>query len=167
MIDEVILVNKDDQELGTCEKMEAHKLGLMHRAFSVLLYNSKGEMLLQQRASHKYHSAGLWSNACCSHPRPGESMEVAVARRLQEELGVVCKVKEIDRFVYQADFENGLQEHELDYVFKGLVEELPEGNPEEVQAMKFMNQDEMLADMKAKPMNYTVWFRLIMERLTK
>ncbi|MEQ9229243.1 MAG: isopentenyl-diphosphate delta-isomerase, partial [Cyclobacteriaceae bacterium] len=113
MIDEVILVDKDDQELGTCEKMEAHKLGLMHRAFSVLLYNSKGEMLLQQRADHKYHSAGLWSNACCSHPRPGESMEDAVARRLQEELGVVCKVKEIDRFVYHADFENGLQEHEL------------------------------------------------------
>lgn len=167
MIERVILVNEDDQEIGTAEKMEAHLTGQLHRAFSVLLYNMDGDMLLQQRADKKYHSAGLWSNACCSHPRPGESIKDAAKRRLLEELGVELDVNEVDKFVYRAEFENGLTEHELDYVFTGFIDRIPVGNPDEVKGLKFMKIDDLERDLRNNSERYTVWFRLIMDRLSK
>src|SRR4249919_2599143 len=113
---EVILVNEQNEAIGTMEKMEAHRKALLHRAFSVFIFNSKGEMLLQQRALNKYHSGGLWTNACCSHPRPGELIEDAATRRLKEELGFETPLKKIFQFTYQASFDNGLTEHEFDHV---------------------------------------------------
>ncbi|HCI57152.1 MAG TPA: isopentenyl-diphosphate delta-isomerase, partial [Bacteroidetes bacterium] len=118
----VILVDEQDREIGEAEKMQTHKLGLLHRAFSVLIYNTKGEMLLQQRAETKYHSGGLWSNACCGHPRPGEKIEDAARRRLKEELGFNCSLKFSFKFIYKASFENSLKEHELDHVFTGIYD---------------------------------------------
>src|SRR5258705_9255778 len=119
MKEEVILVNENDEQVGVMEKMEAHQKGLLHRAFSVFIFNEKGQMLLQQRAATKYHSGGKWSNACCSHPRPGEELEAAAKRRLREELGIGTTLKKIFEFSYKVEFENGLTENELDHVFAG------------------------------------------------
>ena len=119
-MEQVILVNENDQEVGTMEKMEVHRLGVLHRAFSVFIFNERGQMLLQQRAMQKYHSAGLWTNACCSHPRPGEEVGSAASRRLNEELGFATALNPIFNFVYKATFENGLTEHEFDHVFFGI-----------------------------------------------
>src|SRR6186713_976701 len=123
-MEHVILVDNDDNDLGSMEKMEAHRKGILHRAFSVLLFNSKGEMLLQKRAAHKYHSAGLWTNTCCSHPRPGEQMEEAVRRRLQEEMGIECQPDYAYKFLYKVKL-NDLIEYEMDYVFVGEFNEGP------------------------------------------
>jgi isopentenyl-diphosphate delta-isomerase len=140
MIEEVILVDANDKAIGSMEKMEAHEKGLLHRAFSILLINEKGEMLLQQRAIEKYHSPGLWTNACCSHPRPSESNLDAAHRRLQEELGMSVELKEIFHFTYRAEFDDGLIEHEIDHVFLGLTNVNPT-----------INSDK-----------YTAWFNLLM-----
>ena len=131
-MENVILVNKDDCEVGVMEKMEAHQKGLLHRAFSVFLFNKKGEILLQQRAKHKYHSGGLWTNTCCSHPRPGESLSKATQRRLREEMGIKCEMRPAFSFIYKKKFANGLTEHELDHVFLGRFDGTPEINKEEV-----------------------------------
>src|SRR5258708_894916 len=122
MEERVILVNDQDEEIGTEEKMCAHEKGLLHRAFSIFIYNSKGEMLLQRRAKIKYHSGGLWTNACCSHPRKGETIEKAAHRRLKEEFGFDCNLKNAFSFIYQADLDKGLKEHEFDYVLTGLYD---------------------------------------------
>ncbi|MCB0842548.1 MAG: isopentenyl-diphosphate Delta-isomerase [Bacteroidetes bacterium] len=159
-MENVILVNKDDCEVGVMEKMEAHQKGLLHRAFSVFLFNKKGEILLQQRAKHKYHSGGLWTNTCCSHPRPGESLSKATQRRLREEMGIKCEMRPAFSFIYKKKFANGLTEHELDHVFLGRFDGTPEINKEEVEAWKYMGLEEIRADLEQNPEDYTAWFKI-------
>jgi isopentenyl-diphosphate delta-isomerase len=163
-LDEVILVNEKDEVIGHMEKMEAHEKALLHRAFSVFIFNSKGELLLQQRALHKYHSAGLWTNTCCSHPRPGESTESAALRRLKEEMGMICPLTHKSAFVYQIKFKNGLTEHEYDHVFIGECDTDPKINPEEVNTFKWVSMTELKAQLKREPERYTYWFKLAIER---
>jgi isopentenyl-diphosphate delta-isomerase len=159
----VILVDEHNREVGLMEKMEAHHKGLLHRAFSVFVFNENGELLLQRRAFGKYHSEGLWTNTCCSHPFPGESILEAGKRRLFEEMGFTCELSEVFAFIYKAELENGLIEHELDHVLVGFSEETPHLNLEEVSAFKWMSVDEIKADMKENPLQYTAWFRILIE----
>ncbi len=161
----VILVDRDDREIGIEEKLKAHREGRLHRAFSVLLFNSRGEMLLQQRAMGKYHSAGLWSNTCCSHPRPGEPVEAAAKRRLQEEMGIACPLEKAFDFIYRAEFANGLIEHELDHVFIGRYDGAVRPAPEEVMAYRWERIETLRSDLQSTPENFTVWFGLVMEKL--
>lgn len=161
--EQVILVDADDQELGLMDKQEAHIKGLLHRAFSVLVFNAKGEMLLQKRALHKYHSAGLWTNTCCSHPRSGETVEQAAHRRLHEEMGFDCELTLKHKFIYKAPFTNGLTEHELDYVFVGTYDEDPAFNSHEVESFQWMSLEKLSADMQIDPGLYTIWFKIIMD----
>ncbi|MCU0421224.1 MAG: isopentenyl-diphosphate Delta-isomerase [Bacteroidia bacterium] len=162
--DHVVLVDESNNELGTMEKMEAHEKALLHRAFSVFIFNDKGELLLQQRAFHKYHSAGLWTNTCCSHPRAGESLMEAVQRRLQEEMGFTCEVREKFKFIYKAPFDNGLTEHELDFIYTGTYNLDPVVNPDEVNAYKWMRLDDIIAEVYHKPYLYTEWFKIILKQ---
>jgi isopentenyl-diphosphate Delta-isomerase len=158
--EEVVLVNEQDEPMGVMEKMEAHKKALLHRAFSVFIFNSKGEMLLQQRALQKYHSAGLWTNACCSHPRPGEDTRDAAMRRLQEELGFTAGLKKVFDFVYRSEFENGLTEFEFDHVFVGIHDGEIHPDRDEVVDYRFVSPEEIRADLESHPTKYTAWFRL-------
>lgn len=144
--------------------MEAHEKGVLHRAFSVIIYNSKGEMLLQQRALHKYHSGGLWTNACCSHPRPGENIVDAGNRRLSEEMGLSAELSIKNHFIYQASFDNGLIEHEFDYVLEGKTDLEPVINPEEVNAYKWVGPEELKQSIVDDPELYTFWFRELFHR---
>lgn len=160
----VILVNENDEPLGTMEKMEAHEKALLHRAFSVFVFNDKGETMLQQRALHKYHSPGLWTNTCCSHQREGETNIEAGTRRLQEEMGFVTPLKEVFSFIYKAPFDNGLTEHELDHVMTGFYSDDPVINPEEVADWKWMSLDAIREDMDKHPEHYTAWFRIIFQK---
>jgi len=167
-MEKVILVDKDDNQVGIEEKIKAHKEGILHRALSVFVFNSKGEMLLQKRAAHKYHSAGLWSNACCSHPRPGEKTEDAAQRRIKEEMGFDCSLEEIFVFLYRKQFDNGLTEHELDHVFIGVSDDIiPKPSPDEVEDWKFMKVLELEEDIKNNPNDYTYWFKEILSRTVK
>lgn len=166
-MEQVILVNENDEVVGHMDKLEAHEKGLLHRAFSVFIFNTKGEMLLQRRAMDKYHSAGLWSNTCCSHPRPDEGVEQAASRRLKEEMGLQCELKSIFSFQYKVDFENGLTEHEMDYVLVGVTNEMPKPNRTEVMDWKFMSNLEIERELKADPEKYTYWFRLCFNDLRK
>lgn len=164
MIEEqVILVNKDDEQLGTMPKLEAHKKGVLHRAFSVFITNDKGELLLQQRAASKYHSPLLWANTCCSHQREGESNITAGKRRLQEEMGFVTELKDVFSFIYRAPFDNGLTEHELDHVLVGTYNENPIINSEEVESFKWMTLEAVKVDMVVHPEIYTEWFKIIFD----
>lgn len=167
MIEQVILVNEEDVEIGVMEKQEAHEKALLHRAFSVLIFNQQGEMLLQQRAAEKYHSPGLWTNACCSHPRPGEAIEAAAHRRLHEELGFDCALTYKHKFIYKAAFDNGLTEHELDTIFTGIYNDTPVFNTAEVAACRWVNMDALQQEMQANPEHFTVWFRLILSNYVK
>lgn len=164
MIEEVILVNEEDQVLGTMEKMEAHEKALLHRAFSVFVFNDKNELMLQQRALHKYHSPGLWTNTCCSHQRMGETDEAAARRRLQEEMGFVCDVEELFSFVYKAEFENGLTEHEFDHVFVGRYDHTPSINEDEVADWRWISLEDLHKEMKDRPEDFTAWFKIIFEK---
>lgn len=161
MEEKVILVSKNDDQLGLMGKMEAHEKGVLHRAFSVFVFNNKGELLLQQRALEKYHSPGLWTNTCCSHQRDGESNIDAGKRRLQEEMGFSCALEEVFWFVYKASFENGLTEHELDHVMVGYYQDDPEINKEEVASFKWMSLEDIKADILNQPGLYTEWFKII------
>lgn len=165
-LEQVVLVNEQDQEIGRMEKLEAHEKGQLHRAFSVFLYNQKGEMLLQRRALHKYHSGGLWTNTCCSHPRPGESNHAAASRRLVEEMGISCEFDHAFSFLYRQQV-GTLIEHELDHVFIGQFDGDAQINMEEVAEWKFMPIDALKADMDLHPENYTIWFRLCFERVER
>lgn len=158
--EQVILVNEQDEELGCFPKLGAHQEGLLHRAFSVFIFTSTGHLLLQQRADDKYHSPGLWSNACCSHPRPGETTHAAATRRLKEEMGMDCFLNEVFQFVYRVSFNNGLTEHEYDHVFFGTSDAVPELNPQEVKNWKHVNMEELTADMQKNPGNYTEWLKI-------
>jgi isopentenyl-diphosphate Delta-isomerase len=157
---EVILVNERDEPVGSMEKMEAHRKALLHRAFSVFIFNSRGEMLLQQRAANKYHSAGLWTNACCSHPAPGEDTLMAAERRLQEEMGFGVPLHKIFDFTYKTDFENGLTEYEFDHVFAGNYDEVIKPNPDEVQDFCFKTMEEIKESLLSHPQKYTSWFHI-------
>jgi len=158
--EEVILVNEYDMPLGAMEKLEAHRKALLHRAFSVFIFNGKGEMLLQQRASQKYHSAGLWTNACCSHPRPGEDTREAAIRRLKEELGFTTGLEKIFDFTYRSEFENGLTEFEFDHVFVGRYDKGVFPNKEEVSDYCYKPLNEIGASLGSDPGKYTAWFHL-------
>jgi isopentenyl-diphosphate delta-isomerase len=157
---QVILVDEKDNVLGFMEKMEAHRKGLLHRAFSIFIFNASNEMLLQQRALTKYHSAGLWSNACCSHPYPGEETKLAAQRRLNEEMGFKTYLKKTFDFVYGASFENGLAENEFDHVFVGEYNGEIKFNLEEVMDYSFKSMKEIGQELKTKPEKYTAWFHI-------
>lgn len=161
-MEHVVLVDEHDREVGTMEKMEAHRVGRLHRAFSVLVFNSKGELLIQQRADSKYHSAGLWTNTCCSHPRPEESIQSASARRLLEEMGIDAEPQFAYKFIYRVELGEALVEHELDHVFKATYDGVPVTDPAEVQNWKFIAVDELLKDVARSPEKYTYWFQLIL-----
>ena len=160
----VILVNENDEQIGLMPKMEAHEKALLHRAFSVFVFNDKNELMLQQRALHKYHSPGLWTNTCCSHQREGESNIQAGKRRLQEEMGFVTDLKEVISFIYKAPFDNGLTEHEFDHVIIGNYNNKPIINPDEVADWKWMSLEAIKVDMNVNPELYTAWFKIIFEK---
>jgi isopentenyl-diphosphate Delta-isomerase len=163
-MEHVILVDEQDQEIGTMEKMEAHQRALLHRAFSILIFNMKGEMLLQQRAIGKYHSGGLWTNACCSHPQPGESIEAAGQRKLLQEMGFVCHLNYSHKFLYKVELDNQLTEYEWDYVLVGYYDGIPSVNPDEAQAWKYQSLESICKDADENPDDYTRWFRLILKQ---
>ena len=162
--EKVILVNEKDEPIGLMPKMEAHEKGLLHRAFSVFVFNDKNELMLQQRALSKYHSPGLWTNTCCSHQREGESNIEAGIRRLQEEMGFTTDLKDTMAFIYKAPFDNGLTEHEFDHILVGNFNASPNLNPEEVSAWKWMNLNEVQKSMKHHPELYTEWFKIIFDK---
>ncbi len=162
MEERVILVNEQDEVVGEMPKMEAHEKGVLHRAFSVFIFNDKGHMMLQRRADDKYHSPGLWSNTCCSHPRLNESNVEAGERRLQEEMGFTVSLTPAFSFIYRAEFGNGLIEHELDHVLIGNYNEEPKVNPDEVGAWDWVEVNKLVKDMKVNPNNYTFWFNNLM-----
>jgi isopentenyl-diphosphate delta-isomerase len=156
----VILVDERDESVGTMEKMEAHKKGALHRAFSVFVMNKQGEMLIQQRAVEKYHSGGLWSNACCSHPAPGEETMDAAHRRLKEEMGFDCELRQLFSLTYKQEVGKGLIEHEIDHIYVGQYEGQPSINPKEVKSYQYVDMREVDRWMLEKPEEFTSWFRL-------
>ncbi|MDT0559299.1 isopentenyl-diphosphate Delta-isomerase [Ichthyenterobacterium sp. W332] len=160
----VILVNEHDEKVGLMPKLEAHEKALLHRAFSVFIFNSKNELMLQQRALHKYHSPGLWTNTCCSHQRDGETNIEAGKRRLHEEMGFVTELEEATSFIYKAPFDNGLTEHEYDHVMTGYFEDNPVINPNEVADWKWMKLEDVRKDITLNPSEYTAWFKIIFDR---
>lgn len=159
-MEEVVLVDEQDNQIGTEEKLKAHQEGKLHRAFSVFIFNEKGELLLQQRALTKYHCPGLWSNTVCSHPRPGEQVEAAAHRRMKEELGFDGPVKEVFSFIYKVKFDNGLTEHEFDHVLVGKFEPKPVLNKDEVAAVKWVGMQELKKDIKKSPEKYSYWLHV-------
>lgn len=164
-MESVVLVNPKDDVVGSMDKLEAHKKGQLHRAFSVLVFNSKGEMLLQKRAKNKYHSGGLWTNACCSHPRPEENCSVAAKRRLVEEIGIEADPKYLYKFIYKADLDNDLTEYEYDHVYTCITDQLPILNIDEAEDFKYVKVNELLDDVKTNPDTYTFWFKVITDNL--
>jgi len=164
MEENVILVDEQDNQLGLMPKMEAHEKAVLHRAFSVFIFNIKGELMLQQRAAHKYHSPLLWTNTCCSHQRDGETNIVAGKRRLEEEMGFKTDLKEVFSFVYKAPFDNGLTEHELDHVLIARWNDDPNVNPDEVDSFDWQSVEWVATDMKNNPDRYTEWFKIIYDR---
>jgi isopentenyl-diphosphate delta-isomerase len=166
-MDYVILVNDRDEETGIMEKMQAHREGRMHRAISIFIFDTNGKLLLQQRALTKYHSAGLWTNTCCSHPRPGESNLDAANRRLKEEMGLQCPLMQTFSFTYHSMYENGMTEYEFDYVFLGVTDALPVPDPKEAQGFRYVDLKELEEDMDINPHTYTSWFKICMPPLKK
>lgn len=161
----VILVDGNDNEIGTIGKMEAHRLGRLHRAFSIFVFNTRGELLLQRRALSKYHSGGLWSNTCCGHPRIGEKTVDAARRRLQEEMGIDCTLEEVFSFLYSVKFAHDLSENEYDHVMIGKYNAAPDPNPEETCDWKWSHIDHLKHDMDTHPDKYTYWSRKSLERV--
>ena len=162
--EQVILVNEADEEIGLMPKLEAHEKAVLHRAFSVFILNDKNELMMQQRAAHKYHSPLLWTNTCCSHQRAGESNIQAGQRRLGEEMGFKADLRELFHFIYKAPFDNGLTEHELDHVMIGYSAEVPQINKDEVESWKYMSIEDVKRDMSVNPEIYTVWFKIIFDK---
>lgn len=170
-IEEVVLVDEDDQAIGTMEKHEAHRQGRLHRAFSIFLFDAEGRILLQQRASNKYHSAALWTNTCCGHPRPGERLATAAKRRLHEEMGLMADLDHRFAFTYKAAVGNGLTEHEFDHVFLGRATTTPTPDPGEAQDWRPAGINELSAEMEDHPERFTAWLHicwpLVREQLLK
>lgn len=165
MKEEVVLVNSNDEEIGVMEKLEAHHKAMLHRAFSVLLFNDKNEFLLQKRASEKYHCANMWTNTCCSHPRAGESLNQAVNRRLKEEMGIICETQKLFDFIYKVELEDHMFEHEFDHVFVGQFNGTPIPNPNEVEDWKYISLASLTSDLNQNPAQYTPWFKLILKEI--
>ena len=163
----VVLVDEQDNAIGTMEKQQAHVEGVLHRAFSIFIFNSEKKLLLQKRASSKYHCGGLWTNTCCSHPRETENIQDAALRRLHEEMGMQCELNAIFSFVYKAEFENGLTEHEFDHVFFGQSDQTPELNLEEVEDYRYIGLSELQEEIKEAPQNFTPWFLIALDRVTE
>lgn len=161
----VLLVDEQDNQIGQMGKMEAHIKGVLHRAFSVFIFNEDNELILQQRAFSKYHSPGLWTNTCCSHPRDGETADSAAHRRMVEEIGFDCDFSEAFTFLYKSDVGGGLIEHEFDHVFIGKSEKKPFINEKEVGDWKYMKMEDIRADMDKNPGKYTVWFRIAFDEV--
>jgi isopentenyl-diphosphate delta-isomerase len=160
MINEVILVNPQDYPIGQLEKLAAHEQGLLHRAFSVFIFNSKGQLLLQKRHEDKYHCGSLWTNTCCSHPRPGETTQMAAERRLKEELGFSVPLTHKGHFIYRAEFDNGLTEHELDHVFVGKTDLInPPYNKAEIGELKWIDVSTLKYELEQSHTRYTPWLR--------
>lgn len=160
MNERLILVDENDNVTGAMDKLAVHKAGALHRAFSVFIFNHDDEILLQQRADEKYHSAGLWSNTCCSHPLEGEKTNVAVSRRLKEEMGIECNTEFQFSFIYKTVFENGLTEHELDHVYFGKSNEMPVPDPKEVKDWKYIKIEKLKQEIISHPENYSVWLKI-------
>ena len=167
MEEQVILVDKNDNYIGRIGKLEAHQKGLLHRALSVFIFNYKGEMLLQKRAFNKYHTAGLWSNTACSHPRLNELVKSAAERRLKEEMGMKCDIFYAFNFIYNASFNNGLVENELDHVFIGFSDKIPKPNPSEVVDYRYISVNDLLNEIKLRPHLFTPWFKICLNRVLK
>ena len=165
--DKVILVDVNDNQIGLMSKLEAHEKGVLHRAFSVFIFNNNGELMLQKRALTKYHSPGLWTNTCCSHQREGESNIYSAKRRLSEEMGFVTELQEKTSFIYKAKFDNGLIEHELDHIIVGNYNQSPIINSFEVDSWKWMSMEDIKNNIKDQPYNYTAWFKIIFEKYYK
>ena len=161
--EKVILVDENDNQVGLMPKLEAHQKGLLHRAFSIFIFNSKYELLLQKRASSKYHSGGLWTNTCCSHPREGEEILDAAKRRLIEEMGIDTSLRKVHDFIYKAELDNDLTEHEFDHVFYGIYNEDPIINKDEADDFKWIDMDSLNEDIKTNGNNYTIWFKIAFE----
>lgn len=163
----IILVNEKDEEIGLMPKLEAHQKGLLHRAFSILIFNKKGELLIHKRALNKYHSAGLWTNTCCSHPRAGETVLEAAKRRLNEEMGMSCELRFAYKFIYKTDLENKLIEHELDHVFIGEYNQDPKPNKDEVEAFRWLSLQDLRKEINSNPEQFTPWFKIIVNDYLK
>jgi isopentenyl-diphosphate delta-isomerase len=163
----VVLVDEQDHPIGLMEKQAAHIGPHLHRAFSIFIFNSQGELLMQQRALTKYHSPGLWTNTCCSHPRAGENLEEATSRRLMEEMGMTCPMHEVYTFIYKAPVGQGLTEHEFDHVFIGQSDDIPNINTDEVASWKYMRLDDLKKDLELYPELYTEWFKITFEEMTR
>lgn len=161
----VVLVDEQDNAIGTMEKQQAHVEGVLHRAFSIFIFNSEKKMLLQKRASSKYHCGGLWTNTCCSHPRENETVLDAANRRLEEEMGMSCNLQSIFSFVYKAEFENGLTEHEFDHVFFGESNSTPTLNLEEVEDFRYIGMEELQIEINENPAHFTPWFLIALDRV--
>lgn len=162
----VVLVDLNDNDLGTMEKMKAHYEGVLHRAFSIFIFNSKGELMIHQRALSKYHSPGLWTNTCCSHPQLNQEVINNAHTRLYEEMGFDCGFSEAFTFVYKAEVGQGLIEHEFDHVFIGISDQHPTINPDEVEAWKYMSMDNLRSDIENNPDLYTEWFKIAFEEVS-
>lgn len=163
----LILVDSNDNEIGLLDKFSVHRRGVLHRAFSVFIFNSNGNLLLQQRALNKYHSPGLWSNSCCSHPHHNEITLAACDRRLEEEMGISCSMKFAFSFVYKAEFENGLTEHEFDHVYFGISDDSPVPNPEEVKSWKYISIHDLENDILNSPEKYTEWLKICLPKVSE
>ncbi len=161
--EKVILVDKNDNQVGLMPKIEAHEKGVLHRAFSIFIFNSKYELLLQKRASSKYHSGGLWTNTCCSHPREGEDILDAANRRLNEEMGIKTSLRKVYDFIYKAELDNQLTEHEFDHVFYGVSDNNPILNKDEAEDFKWVDMETLNNDIIKNEDNYTVWFKIAFE----
>ena len=167
MEEQVILVDKDDNAVGKIGKLEAHQKGLLHRALSIFIFNNKGDILLQQRASHKYHTPSLWSNTACSHPRKNELVILAAKRRLKEEMGLECDLYYAFNFLYNTKFDNHLIENELDHVFIGFCDEIPKPNPSEVKNYRYINSYDLINEINENPNIFTPWFKICIDRVLK
>ena len=164
-MENIILVDKNDVVIGSGEKLQVHKDGKLHRAFSIYVFNSKGEMLLQKRHRNKYHSGGLWANTCCSHPRVGESVDKAIHRRLKEEMGFDCELTKKTEFIYKVKLDHGLTEHEYLHVYVGHFDGTPTLNPNEVEDFRWMNLDDIKNDIAIHGDNYAYWFKVTIDKL--
>lgn len=163
----VVLVDEDDKDIGVMEKLEAHRKGVLHRAFSVFIFNDRDELILQRRAPGKYHSAGLWTNTCCGHPRPGEVLMAAAQRRLKEEMGIACELEHRFAFAYSANVGNGLSEKEYDHVFTGHYSGTPEPDPEEADAWRWITLDALELEMAMEPLRFTPWLHACIARVAR
>lgn len=161
----LILVDEKDNEVGVMDKLSAHQTASLHRAFSIFIFNTDGQLLLQQRADEKYHSSGLWSNTCCSHPIKGEDISQTTVRRLYEEMGMECDLEFQFSFIYKTALENDLTEHEFDHVYFGFTDELPQPNPQEVKSWKYMSLGELETDIDLYPLKYSAWLKICLPRV--